>query len=102
MCFAKVIKAVVSDSKHYLFYSISITFAVVTVHVVMRTTITITLTVTTRRRTKKMIVTMTVVRMLTTRMMKKKKRRRNWMMMMTLRLKGRKMMTIFIPLVKEI
>jgi hypothetical protein len=79
-----------------------ITFTVVTIHARMRTTITINLTITTRRRMKKMMMTMTVVTMLTTRMMKKKKRRRKWMMMMPLRLQGRKMTPILIPLVKEI
>ncbi len=49
-----------------------------------------------------MMMTMTIVTMLITRMMKKNKKRRKWMMMMTLRLKGRKMMTILISLVKEI
>ncbi len=91
-----------SDFKHYIFFLVSITFAVVTVHAGMRATITITLTITTRRRTTKMVMTMTVVMMLTTGMMKKKKRRRKWMMMMTLRLKGRKMTTISVPFVKEI
>jgi hypothetical protein len=101
VCGVKVREGRFHILKIILFYLISITFAVVTVHAGMRTTIMISLIITTRRRMKKMMMTMTEVRMLPTRMMKKKKRRRKWMMMMTLRLKGRKMTTFLIPLVKK-